>query len=95
MNGVHDLGGIQNMGPIEYEKNEPVFHAPWEGRIYALNRAVRALRKWNLDTDRYGLEVLPAADYLRMSYYERWVMRLYAQVVVRPGNTTRDRKRKP
>ena len=45
MNGVHDLGGIQNMGPIEHEKNEPVFHAPWEGRIYALNRAVRALRK--------------------------------------------------
>jgi nitrile hydratase beta subunit len=81
MNGVHDLGGMQNMGPIEYEKDEPVFHAPWEGRVHALNRAVRALGKWNLDTDRYELEVLPPADYLRMSYYERWAVRLFDQVV--------------
>jgi nitrile hydratase subunit beta len=81
MNGVHDMGGMQNMGPVQYERNEPVFHAEWEARIYALNRAVRALRKWNLDTDRHGLEVMPPADYLRMSYYERWAVRLAAQVV--------------
>src|SRR5262249_51390814 len=81
MNGAHDLGGMQNLGPIEYEKDEPVFHAPWEGRTYALNRAMRALCKWNLDTDRHGLETLAPADYLRMSYYERWAVRLFAQVV--------------
>ena len=81
MNGVHDMGGMQNMGPIEYEADEPVFHAEWEGRVYALNRAVRALGKWNLDTDRYGLETLDPADYLRMSYYERWAVRLAQQVV--------------
>ena len=81
MNGVHDIGGMQNMGPIEYEKNEPVFHAAWEGRVYALNRALRAWRKWSLDTDRHGIELLPAADYLRMSYYERWAVRLFEQVV--------------
>jgi nitrile hydratase len=81
MNGVHDMGGMQNMGPVQYERNEPVFHAAWEGRIYALTRAVRALRKWNLDTDRLGLELLPPADYLRMSYYERWAVRLAAHVV--------------
>lgn len=81
MNGVHDMGGQQGMGPVEYEKNEPVFHAPWEARIYALNRAMRAWRKWSLDTDRHALELLPPVDYLRMSYYERWVSRLAAQVV--------------
>ena len=81
MNGVHDMGGQQNMGPVVYEKNEPVFHAPWEGRIYALNRAIRALRKWSLDTDRYGLELMPPVDYLRMSYYERWVQRLEINLV--------------
>ena len=81
MNGVHDMGGQQGMGPVEYEKNEPVFHASWEGRIYALNRAMRAWRKWNLDTDRHALELLPPVDYLRMSYYERWAVRLAAQVV--------------
>jgi hypothetical protein len=29
------MGGMQDMGPIRPEKNEPVFHAPWEGRAFA------------------------------------------------------------
>jgi nitrile hydratase len=81
MNGAHDMGGQRDMGPLEYEKHEPVFHAPWEARIYALTRAMRAWGKWNLDADRHALERLPPADYLRMSYYERWAHRLAAQVV--------------
>jgi nitrile hydratase len=81
MNGVHDMGGQQGMGPVQYEKNEPVFHSSWEGRIYALNRAMRAWRKWSLDTDRHALETMPPLDYLRMSYYERWVRRLEVQLV--------------
>jgi nitrile hydratase subunit beta len=81
MNGVHDMGGMQNMGPVQCEKDEPVFHAEWEGRTYALTRAVRAFGKWNLDRDRYDIEMLPAEDYLRMSYYERWFKKLARQVV--------------
>ncbi len=81
MNGVHDMGGQQCMGPVQYEKNEPVFHASWEGRVYALNRAMRAWRKWNLDTDRHALEIMHPGEYLRMSYYERWLDRLEKQLV--------------
>jgi nitrile hydratase beta subunit len=81
MNSVHDMGGQQGMGPVVYEKNEPVFHAAWEGRIYALNSAIRAWRKWSLDTDRHALELMSPVDYLRISYYERWVHRLEAQLV--------------
>jgi len=81
MNGPHDMGGLQDMGPLEYEKDEPVFHAQWEARIYALTRAMRAWRKWTLDADRHALEVIPPVDYLRMSYYERWAHRLAEQVV--------------
>jgi nitrile hydratase len=81
MNGVHDMGGQHGMGPVQYEKDEPVFHASWEGRVYALTRAMRAWRKWTLDADRYAIEILPAADYLRMSYYERWFTRLETHVV--------------
>jgi hypothetical protein len=36
MNGIHDMGGMQGMGPIEYENDEPVFHAAWEGRVHAM-----------------------------------------------------------
>ena len=31
MNGIHDMGGMQGMGPIEYEEKEPVFHACCDG----------------------------------------------------------------
>ena len=81
MNGAHDMGGDQAMGPVQYEANEPVFHAAWEGRTHALNSAIRAYRKWSLDNDRHALELLPPLDYLRMSYYERWLVRLEAQLV--------------
>ena len=63
MNGVHDMGGMHGLGPIEYEKNEPVFHSPWEALSFALNMATRAGRKWNIDSGRHEIELLPAADY--------------------------------
>ena len=89
MNGVHDMGGQQNMGPVEHEKDEPVFHASWEGRVYALNRAMRAWGKWSLDADRHDIEIMPPIDYLRMSYYERWLNKLETQVV-KYGFVTRE-----
>ena len=76
MNGVHDMGGMHGMGPIVRESNEPVFHQPWEGRVFALQVAMGAWRKWNLDASRHGIERIPNADYLRMSYYEKWFTRL-------------------
>lgn len=88
MNGVHDMGGMHGMGPIQYEKNEPVFHARWEARAYALTRAMRALGKWNIDASRHELELLPPAEYLRMSYYERWIARLVEQLM-KSGLATR------
>jgi nitrile hydratase subunit beta len=71
MNGVHDMGGMHGMGPVQEEKNEPVFHEPWEGRVFALRRAMGAWGKWNIDVSRHEIELVPPADYLRMSYYER------------------------
>ena len=90
MNGVHDMGGMHGMGGVEHEANEPVFHEPWEGRVYAMTRAVRAGgSRQNLDNSRYLLEQLPPADYLRMGYYERWFVRLENQLVAL-GIITRD-----
>jgi len=83
MNGVHDMGGMQNMGKVSLEKNEPVFHQPWEGRVYALNRAAAAGGKWNLDASRHEIELIPPAEYLRMSYYERWHARLVELLIKR------------
>jgi nitrile hydratase beta subunit len=76
MNGVHDLGGMQDMGPVQAEKNEPVFHEPWQGRAFAFTRAMGAWGKWNLDAVRFQREQIAPVDYFRMSYYERWVVAL-------------------
>jgi nitrile hydratase len=84
MNGVHDMGGMHGMGPIEHEENEPVFHARWEARIFALNRALGAWGKWNIDASRHSRELIPAAEYLRMSYYERFLAGL-GELAVRSG----------
>ena len=34
--GVHDMGGVPGYGPVEPEKNAPVFHDEWEGRVFGL-----------------------------------------------------------
>ncbi|MGA7540140.1 MAG: nitrile hydratase subunit beta [Steroidobacteraceae bacterium] len=73
MNGVHDMGGMDGMGPVRPECGEPVFHHPWEARVFALVRAMGAFGRWNIDASRHRRELIPAAEYLRMSYYEKWL----------------------
>src|SRR5450432_1278175 len=87
MNGIHDMGGMHGMGPIQAEKNEPVFHEPWEARTYVLTRAIGAWRKWNIDTGRYHIEIIPPDQYLRMSYYEKWFVRL-VDLLIKTGLVT-------
>ncbi len=81
MNGIHDMGGMQDFGPVERKQNEPVFHAPWEGRAFALNLAAGAWRKWSLDALRHQIEQIPPAEYLRMTYYEKWVAAVSERLV--------------
>ena len=88
MNGVHDMGGMHGMGPIAPEKSEPVFHQRWESRVFGLTRAVGAWRKWNIDASRHARELIPPAEYLRMSYYERWLTGLVS-LIERVGLATR------
>jgi nitrile hydratase subunit beta len=88
MNGIHDMGGMHGMGPIQYQKNEPVFHARWEGRVFALRRAMAAWGKWNIDATRHEIELVPAVEYLRMSYYERQFT-AFIELLVKSGLITR------
>jgi nitrile hydratase beta subunit len=80
MNGIHDMGGMQDMGPIVYEKDEPVFHAPWEGRVYAMMSVVGRTGKFRLGL-RPPMENIPALQYLQMSYYERWLTSLIERLI--------------
>jgi len=89
VNGVHDMGGMQCFGKVEPEPNEPPFHSDWEGRCLALNRAMSYARVWNIDRSRAAIEEMPPADYLRMSYYEKWALRL-ERLLLEHGLVSRD-----
>jgi len=82
MNGAQDLGGVMGFGPVVAEKEEPVFHAAWERRAFALTLAMGAPGGWNLDQSRGARENLHPAEYLAKSYYEIWIaglLRLMAE----------------
>ena len=81
MNGVHDMGGMQGFGSVEPEANEPVFHHRWEARTHAIAKALGSWGKWNIDYGRHQRELIPPAEYLRMSYYEKWFTALAGQIV--------------
>jgi nitrile hydratase beta subunit len=83
MNGVHDMGGMDGFGTVEPEPNEPVFHAPWEGRVMAMNRAMGATGVWNIDMGRYSREMLPPHVYLASTYYQKWYLGLEQMLLER------------
>ncbi len=73
MNGAHDMGGMDGFGPVVREADEPVFHAEWERRAFALTVAMGFHGLWNIDTSRYARENRDPLGYLADSYYERWL----------------------
>ena len=72
MNGVHDMGGMHGFGPVEIERDEPVFHERWEGIVRAM-MVHNTGRYFNLDEFRHAVERMPSHEYLAASYYERWL----------------------
>jgi nitrile hydratase len=67
------MGGMHGLGPIDPDPDEPLFHAPWEARVLALNLAAAAWGRWNIDASRHARERIPGPDYLAMTYYEKWL----------------------
>jgi nitrile hydratase len=95
VNGVHDMGGMHGFGPVGREEHEPAFHTEWERRAFALTLAMGAWKRWTLDMSRFARERMPPVEYLRASYYERWLWGLEALLLERgfltPGELARVR----
>ena len=73
MDGIHDMGGMEGFGRVIRKLNEPLFHHPWERRMWTLAIARLAGASGNIDEFRHAIERIPPADYLTLSYYERWL----------------------
>jgi nitrile hydratase subunit beta len=89
MNGAQDMGGQMGFGPVVQEKDEPLFHAPWERRALGLVVVTGTMGHWNLDITRHARESLPPAEYLSSSYYAIWIKGL-EKVLVQSGLVSRD-----
>ncbi len=83
MNGVHDLGGMHGMGPIDPEPNEPVFHEPWERTVFGLFMTTFAGGHFNVDEFRHAIERMDATHYLQSPYYEHWLHAIETLLVER------------
>lgn len=84
MNSPHDIGGMQRLGPVTVETDEPVFHAGWERTVLGLMLALAGQGHFNADQFRGARETVPPAEYLVSRYFELWlhaVERLMAQAV--------------
>jgi nitrile hydratase len=73
MDGAQDMGGVAGFGPVQPEPDEPVFHAEWERRAFALTLAMGIPGGWNIDMSRFAREDRPHQDYLGKSYYQIWL----------------------
>lgn len=73
MNGAHDLGGDHGHGPIAPDPNEPLFHANWERKAFALTLAMGFTGQWNIDQARFARETMAPGRYLETTYYEHWL----------------------
>src|SRR5438093_4869603 len=73
VNGVHDMGGEHGHGKVVIERDEPVFHEPWEGRVRSIANRLMSAGLFNLDEFRHAQERLPPAQYLASGYYQRWL----------------------
>jgi nitrile hydratase beta subunit len=73
MNGVHDLGGTDGLGPVPVPESEPVWNAEWEKAAFALFATSFRAGLFGVDAFRYGIEQMHPAIYLLSPYYEHWL----------------------
>ncbi|MEO3760763.1 nitrile hydratase subunit beta [Mycobacterium sp. B14F4] len=70
---VSDMGGrTEFFGPVVREPDEPVFHEPWEGRVFGISFFLLPLLGRSVDILRFAMEKLPRDVYLS-AYYRRWL----------------------
>jgi hypothetical protein len=81
---THDLGG-QPAGPIDTGAHEP---DPWHRLVTALLGALREHRLTRVDEMRRAIEDMPAEDYRRLGYFDKWAVAVSA-LVVEKGLLTR------
>lgn len=80
MSRHHDLGGTLGFGKVDVDEVEEPFHAEYEGRMWAISRAVRH-PKWTIDWWRHVRELIDKDDYLERPYFDSWAQTHMAALI--------------
>jgi nitrile hydratase subunit beta len=81
MNGIHDVGGMNNLGKLVRDPESEIFHEDWERVMFANTIALVGGRYFKVDEVRRATEWMPPADYLQSPYYGTWLHAITALLV--------------
>lgn len=87
MDGIHDLGGKQGFGRMQYPS--PPHDETWEPLVRALNAFALKKRYYNMDEFRHAIERMAPRHYLSAPYFERHLTAV-ATLLVEKGVVTRE-----
>ena len=73
MDGVHDLGGLDGFGPVEYEEAEPLFAEDWERRAFRLMLGLIGALSIRADDSAIRSNAWRPSTTCPSSYYEHWL----------------------
>jgi nitrile hydratase subunit beta len=80
---------MQDFGPVVAEPSEPVFHAPWESRVFGIGAIVMLQGLAGANTFRHAVERMDPAHYLSSPYFEHWLT-AFATLLAEQGVFTRE-----
>ena len=70
--GIHDMGGMHGFGPVVVPGGDAPYHERWEPRVFAISTLV-GIEGLGKGGGRPIREEMAPEEYLRASYYERWL----------------------
>ncbi len=78
----HDLGGVPRF-LCETIDTEPHTLTEFDRTVDALRQILGAKGVMSVDELRRGIEAIPEPDYLRLSYYEKWIRSIADNLIAR------------
>lgn len=77
---MHDLGGVSKF-MCDAVDVEPHALDDFDREVDAIRGILGAKKVMSVDELRRGIEAIPEADYLRLTYYQRWIRSIAANLL--------------
>ena len=79
---MHDLGGAPKF-MCEPVDTEPHALTDFDREVDAIRQILGMKKVMGVDELRRGIEAIPEDDYLRLSYYQRWIRSITDNLLVK------------